>query len=67
MNILIVEDSTLELERIHRMVRELVPDAQIHAHTDSRMAKQEILSECFHPDVAFLDIEMPAPTGTELA
>jgi len=67
MNILIVEDSSLEMERIRRMVQEVLPDAQIHAYTDSREAQLEILQGSFRPDVAFLDIEMPAPTGTELA
>jgi len=67
MKILIVEDSTLEMDRILRLVREAAPTAEVTSFTDSIQARNEIQVHGYLPDVAFLDIEMPAPTGTELA
>lgn len=64
MKILIVEDSTLEMDRILRLVREAAPMAEVTSFTDSIQARNEIQVHGYLPDVAFLDIEMPAPTGT---
>jgi len=67
MNILIVEDSTLEMQRICRMLHEVSPDSQVLSFTDSEEARDRILQHSFRPDVAFLDIEMIPPNGMELA
>lgn len=67
MNILIVEDSPLENKRITRMVREAMPKAQTFSFTDAIEARDTILSGEWHPDVAFLDIDLPKLSGMEFA
>ena len=67
MKILVVEDSAVELKRICRLIGEAAPDCTLLSFGDSLDAL-----DCFDegeplPDVAFLDIEMPSPTGLELA
>ncbi|MDO4478720.1 MAG: response regulator [Lachnospiraceae bacterium] len=67
MKIMIVEDSSVELKRINRLVAEAAPRADIRTFSDSLDALAAFEDGQFLPDVAFLDIEMPSPTGMELA
>lgn len=67
MNILTVDDEPLALQSIEGAIKEVYPDANIRSFTTTAEALQELTGNHYHPDVVFLDIEMPDMTGVELA
>lgn len=67
MKILAVDDEPLALQSIQKAILEAYPDALVKAYTTTAEALQELKERAYHPDVVFLDIEMPDMTGVELA
>lgn len=62
--ILIVDDEPLARQRVARFVRLHDPDHLIETAADGLEAVEKIRS--FHPDLVFLDIEMPGLNGFEV-
>ncbi len=67
MVILMVEDVALERSRLERLIHEALPGAVLHAFGDSIDALEAIQKGHCLPDIAFLDVELPALSGIELA
>ncbi len=65
LKILAVDDEYLALTWLTDVIRKAAPDAQIKGFQDSEEAIED--ARDFHPDVAFLDIEMRTSNGLELA
>ena len=66
MRALIADDEPALRDHLARLLSELWPELTLCASVGDGAAAREVLrSE--RPDVAFLDIRMPAPTGLELA
>ena len=58
MNILIIEDEYLGLERLSKLLRELLPDMNIVGHADSIRSAVHWLQTQPAPDLIFMDIEL---------
>lgn len=67
MKILAVDDELLALQSIQGAILEAFPDAIIQSFTTTSEALRELTDHQYHPEVVFLDIEMPDITGVELA
>lgn len=66
MKIIAVDNEIPALNILTRAISEARPDAQLRTFHRTSDAIHAIRDEGFHPDVAFLDIEMPGMTGLEL-
>jgi two-component system LytT family response regulator len=62
--ILIVDDEHLARQRVTRYVRQFSPDFQIE-EAESGIRAVELINS-FHPEVVFLDVEMPGLNGLEV-
>ncbi|MCU0825221.1 MAG: PAS domain S-box protein [Leptospira sp.] len=59
--ILVVEDNDLNLDLIQKMIRKLIPKADIETATDGNVALQKLNG--FSPSLIFMDIQMPNMDG----
>ncbi len=66
MNIIVVDDEKLALNSLVSKLREVEPKAEIKGFLHPEEAL-EIARNGYHPDIAFLDIEMYGMNGIELA
>lgn len=62
-----LDDELILLDALEKAVAEAEPTAEIHSFSRAKLALKELAENDIHPDVAFLDIEMPGMTGLELA
>ncbi|MEA5049965.1 MAG: response regulator [Oscillospiraceae bacterium] len=67
MLVLAMDDEILLLDALTAAIGRVRPQAEVLAFTRSTAALQELAERQLHPDVAFLDIEMPGMGGLELA
>ncbi len=65
MKILLVDDENLQLIRLKKAVKNVLPNAEIISYTNPIMVPKE--TEQNKIDIAFLDIEMPELNGITLA
>ena len=65
MKILLVDDEELQLIRLEKACREIIPDAEYLCYTNPLKAIEENNEPDL--DIAFLDIEMPSINGIQLA
>ena len=65
MNTVIVDDNTMILKSMKRLLSHIDPDG-VHLTADSAAAAMDCLRRVT-PDVAFLDIEMPGGSGLDIA
>ena len=65
MKILLVDDEELQLVRLEKVCRKVIPDGEFLCYTNSQKAFKE--NENNKIDLAFLDIEMPGLNGVQLA
>lgn len=67
MKIIVVDDEQLQLNKLERSVKQVVPDAEIHAFCDPFALIEWIKEGGKNADVAFLDIEMGPASGIAVA
>ncbi len=68
MKIIAADDEILQLDKMERAIAKVVPTAEISAFSDSTELLNQIESGCTaDADVAFLDIEMGAVSGIQIA
>ncbi|MBR1846205.1 MAG: response regulator, partial [Bacilli bacterium] len=65
MNVFLVDDEPLQLLRLEKAVKEVLPDATLSSFSNSVEAAKSAKERTV--DLAFLDIEMPGINGIELA
>lgn len=65
MKILTVDNERSALNNLNRAILEAAPHAELVSYTSAAESLNEINSG-LHPDIAFLDIDMPEMTGLEL-
>ena len=65
MKILLVDDEELQLIRLEKTCRKIMPDATYYCYTNPKKAYNEMINEKI--DIAFLDVEMPEINGIILA
>ena len=65
MRILLVDDEELQLMRLEKVCKHVIPDGEFLCYTNSQKAFKE--NEHNKIDLAFLDIEMPGLNGVQLA
>ena len=65
MKILLVDDEELQLVRLEKVCKKVIPDGEFLCYTNSQKAFKE--NENNKIDLAFLDIEMPGLNGVQLA
>ena len=65
MKILLVDDEKLQLIRLLKTVKKVLPDSEILSYTNPVLAFKENENNLI--DIAFLDIEMPEINGIQLA
>lgn len=65
MNILLVDDESLQLTRLEKSVKAVLPDANYFCYSNPLKVLSEHKNTIF--DIAFLDIEMPGISGISLA
>lgn len=65
MKVLLVDDEELQLIRLEKSVREVLPEAEIFSFTNPIKSYEQIQDKSI--DIAFLDIEMPGLSGIQLA
>ena len=65
MNILLVDDEQLQLLRLEKVCRKLLPDSNYFCYYNPKLAYEENINNKI--DLAFLDIEMPLLNGIQLA
>ena len=67
MKILAIDDEPLALNGLASEVKKAAPESELRVFTDPSAAIQELAQSAWTPDVALLDIEMPAVSGLALA
>ena len=67
MKIIAADDETSALNILTRAITEAVPDAELRTFKKASEVVREVGENGYHPEVAFLDIEMPGMAGLELA
>lgn len=65
MNILMTDDEPLELDQLELLIRSMFPEWKICKAEDGIQALKAV--DDFTPDLAFIDITLPAMSGIELA
>ena len=65
MNILLVDDEELQLLRLEKTVKKVLPDENFLSYSNPKLAYEENVNNKI--DIAFLDIEMPVINGIQLA
>ena len=65
MKILLVDDEELQLMRLEKATRSVLPNSEFFVYTNPKKAFEE--NESNDIDIAFLDIEMPEINGIQLA
>lgn len=65
MKLLLVDDEELQLIRLEKICKKLMPDAEYFCYTNPKIALNEMINEKI--DIAFLDVEMPEISGISLA
>lgn len=65
MKVLLVDDEELQLIRLEKSVREVLPEAEVFSFTNPIKSYEQIQDKSI--DIAFLDIEMPGLSGIQLA
>ena len=65
MKILLVDDEELQLIRLEKVLRKLLPDSELLCYSNPKKAYDENIEN--NIDIAFLDIEMPVINGILLA
>ena len=58
MKILIIEDENLAARRLIKLVKDLLPEAEIFGNLDTIVASVEWLKNNLEPDLIFLDIQL---------
>lgn len=66
MNIVIIEDEPLAYERMAKLVKEILPVAEIVAHHDTVEAAQEWFNDNKLPDLLLLDVQLSDGTAFDL-
>ncbi len=67
MRILVVDDEPYALQVMSRAIRMCEPDCELIVSDNSEEVLSDALAGKISPEIAFLDIEMPAPDGVTLA
>lgn len=67
MLIFAIDDEPKMLRLLHRAIIEAVPGAQVRDFNLGSAALAAVVSEHLLPDVVFTDIQMPGPSGLDLA
>ena len=67
MMIFAIDDEPKMLRLLHKAIEEAAPQAQILDYSFGSAALAAVREENLRPDVIFSDIQMPRPTGVELA
>lgn len=67
MKIIVADDEQLQLNKLERSVRQVVPEAEIVAYNDPFALMDRIEQGSWDADVAFLDIEMGPISGIAVA
>lgn len=65
MKVLLVDDEKLQLLRLEKVCKKVLPEAEVFSFTNPLKALES--EEVPHFDLAFLDIEMPGMNGIQLA
>ena len=65
MKLLLVDDENLQLIRLEKTIKKIMPDAECFSFTNPKKAYEDTENEKL--DIAFLDIEMPLISGISLA
>lgn len=66
MNIVIIEDELPAYNRLHKLIQETIPAANIEAHLDSVTAAKDWFTNNKMPDVAFMDIHLADGSAFDL-
>lgn len=66
MNIVIIEDEMPAYKRLHKLVEETIPGAQVVAHHDSVQSAKEWFEQNPMPDIVFLDIHLADGSAFDL-
>ncbi len=65
MKLLLVDDEELQLLRLKKVCQKIMPDEEYFVYSNPKKAYDETVNEKI--DIAFLDVEMPALNGIQLA
>ncbi len=66
MNIVIIEDEHLAYQRMAKLVKDIVPDAEILAHNDTVASARNWFSNNPLPDLVLLDVQLSDGTAFDL-
>jgi DNA-binding LytR/AlgR family response regulator len=66
MNIVIIEDEMPAYKRLHKLVEETIPGAEVIAHHDSVQSAKDWFTENPMPDIIFLDIHLADGSAFDL-
>ena len=67
MLVFVLDDESLLLRKLKRVIEELLPEAEIRGFTKVSKALEVMEEEAITPDLTFLDIEMPGISGMKFA